>query len=82
MVVERCSKLLCLLDMPFALQIIFLVQRIICCLMIEFQWVQKRLHEEAALGHLGAVRMSKLLEILWDNPFGTCWDLADRMFPR
>jgi hypothetical protein len=49
---------------------------------IEFQWIKKRLGEEAELGHTGALRMNRILDMSWENPEGTCWDMAKITFPN
>jgi hypothetical protein len=50
--------------------------------LLEYQWIQKRLKEEADFGHSGAGRMSQLLEMSFQNPDGTCWEYAKIAFPR
>ena len=50
--------------------------------MLEFQWIQKRLQEEAELGHSGAMRMNRLLELSWEKPDRTCWELAQIPYPK
>ena len=47
---------------------------------IEFQWIQKRLADEAECGHAGAGRMRRLLEISWNEPDGTVWSWANLTF--
>lgn len=49
---------------------------------LEFQWIQTRLAEEAEFGHAGASRMSKILDVAWGKQDGTCWELAQMIFPR
>jgi len=51
-------------------------------LILEFQWIQKRLQEEAELGHSGATRMNQLLELSWKEPDKTCWEWAKITFSR
>lgn len=48
--------------------------------LLEYQWIQKRLAEEAELGHSGAVKLNQLLQISWENPDWSCWDIAKVIF--
>jgi hypothetical protein len=51
-------------------------------LMLEFTWIKKCFSEEAGFGHQGATRMSTLLDLCWENPDQTCWELARITFSK